>query len=105
MELEGRVAIVTGAARGIGRGIATELARVGCDVRGSTIENNANDGIYYYGYDYPADAVVRDNTIRNNGSEGFYAYLYSFDGNRGTLEVSGNTVSGNAAYWPKPRWK
>jgi meso-butanediol dehydrogenase/(S,S)-butanediol dehydrogenase/diacetyl reductase len=32
MELEGRVAIVTGAARGIGRGIATELARAGCDV-------------------------------------------------------------------------
>jgi meso-butanediol dehydrogenase/(S,S)-butanediol dehydrogenase/diacetyl reductase len=32
MELEGSVAIVTGAARGIGRGIAIELARSGCDV-------------------------------------------------------------------------
>ncbi len=32
MELEGKIAIVTGAARGIGRGIATELARAGCDV-------------------------------------------------------------------------
>ena len=32
MELQGKVAVVTGAARGIGRGIANELARAGCDV-------------------------------------------------------------------------
>jgi meso-butanediol dehydrogenase/(S,S)-butanediol dehydrogenase/diacetyl reductase len=32
MDLEGRKAIVTGAAQGIGRGIAEELARAGCDV-------------------------------------------------------------------------
>ena len=32
MDLAGKVAIVTGAARGIGRGIVTELARAGCNV-------------------------------------------------------------------------
>ena len=32
MDLQGKRAVVTGAARGIGRGIATELARAGCDV-------------------------------------------------------------------------
>lgn len=31
-ELNGRVALVTGAARGVGKGIALELARAGCDV-------------------------------------------------------------------------
>ncbi|MAG31952.1 MAG: hypothetical protein CL908_13780 [Deltaproteobacteria bacterium] len=32
LDLTGKVAIVTGAAQGIGRGIAVELARAGCDV-------------------------------------------------------------------------
>jgi len=32
MHLQGKRAVVTGAARGIGRGIAIELARAGCDV-------------------------------------------------------------------------
>ena len=32
MDLTARIAIVTGAAQGIGRGIALELAQSGCDV-------------------------------------------------------------------------
>ena len=32
MELEGQVAIVTGAGRGIGRATALELARLGADI-------------------------------------------------------------------------
>jgi len=32
MLLEGKTALVTGAAKGVGRGVAIELAREGCDV-------------------------------------------------------------------------
>lgn len=36
-----RVALVTGASRGIGRGIAVELARIGCDVMINYVSNGA----------------------------------------------------------------
>jgi 3-oxoacyl-[acyl-carrier protein] reductase len=32
LPLESKIALVTGASKGIGRGIALELARCGCDV-------------------------------------------------------------------------
>ena len=41
MELEGRKALVTGGSRGIGRGIAIELARRGADV---AINYNRSEG-------------------------------------------------------------
>ena len=42
MELENRVALVTGAARGIGRGIAAALARAGADVAIADLLGNAD---------------------------------------------------------------
>src|SRR5207249_4879128 len=41
MELTGKVALVTGAARGLGRAIAVALARAGCEVAVSDIARSA----------------------------------------------------------------
>ncbi len=65
MELQGKVALVTGAARGIGRAIAVALARAGCDVAVSDI-GRARDGATPYALassddlDVTARAVVDD---------------------------------------------
>jgi len=49
VELAGKVALVTGAGRGIGRAIAVALARAGCDVAVSDI-GRARDGLTPYAF-------------------------------------------------------
>ena len=46
-ELTDKVALVTGAARGIGRGIAQALATAGCDVALLDLGDGANDALTY----------------------------------------------------------
>ncbi|HWY46277.1 MAG TPA: SDR family NAD(P)-dependent oxidoreductase, partial [Bryobacteraceae bacterium] len=41
MLLEGKTALVTGAAKGVGRGIALELAKEGCDVAINDLTDSA----------------------------------------------------------------
>ena len=47
MDLHGKIALVTGAARGLGRAIAVALADAGCDVAVSDIARDADGATPY----------------------------------------------------------
>ena len=66
MDLEGKVALVTGAARGIGRAIAIGLAHAGCDVAVSDIAQS-QDGITVYPLGSEAELAVTTGQIRKLG--------------------------------------
>ena len=66
MELEGKVALVTGAARGIGRAIAIGLAHAGCDVAVGDIAQS-QDGITVYPLGSDAELAITAGQIRKLG--------------------------------------
>src|SRR5213594_2977049 len=66
MELKGKVALVTGAARGLGRAIAVALADAGCDVAVSDI-GRATDGTTPYALASGDDLAATARAIERRG--------------------------------------
>src|SRR5713101_648177 len=66
MELKGKVALVTGAARGVGRAIAVALADAGCDVAVSDI-GRATDGATPYALASSDDLAATARAIEQGG--------------------------------------
>jgi meso-butanediol dehydrogenase / (S,S)-butanediol dehydrogenase / diacetyl reductase len=69
MELGGKIALVTGAARGIGRAIAVALARAGCDVAVSDI-GRSGDGATPYALASSADLDATVRAVVERGPRG-----------------------------------
>ena len=101
MRLDGRVAIVTGAAHGIGRAICAELAREGalvwaCDVREAELEatRGAVDGVRR-GAGQAAVVDVRD-------AQAVGAFVARVEAAAGRIDVLVNTAGGVAGQTMRP---
>ena len=89
--LEGKVAVVTGAGRGVGRGVALLLAEegasvvvndLGCDVDGS---GSSND---------PADSVVEEIKSRGGNAVANYDNVAEMDGGENLVKTAVDTFGG-----------
>src|SRR5262245_38326365 len=104
MELEGRVAIVTGATRGVGRGVARELARQGARVfatgRSAPNHRAIDERITGIRCDHRVDAEVEaafQQIIREGGA--IDILVNNVWGGYENMVENGNFT------WPKPFWE
>ena len=104
-DLNGKVALVTGASRGVGKGVAVELAQAGATVyaTGRTVGEEsfgAGERIVPVGCDHTRDAEVEETFRRINGEQGRLDVLVN--------SVWGgyeNMVEGGEFTWPRPFWE
>ena len=101
MRLEGRVAIVTGAAHGIGRAICVELAREGatvwaCDVRAPELEGTRA------AVDAVAPGACRTAVVDVRDAAAVGAFVARVDGASGRIDALVNTAGGVAGQVMRP---
>jgi 3-oxoacyl-[acyl-carrier protein] reductase len=101
MRLEGRVAIVTGAAHGIGRAICVELAREGaavwaCDLRAPELEGTRA------AVDTVAPGACRTATVDVRDAAAVGAFVARVDAASGRIDALVNTAGGVAGQVMRP---
>ena len=108
MSLEGKVAIVTGATKGVGRGVARELARQGARVFGtgrSMPDGPVDQRITVLGCDHRDDGQVKAAFARILAEAGTIDVLVNsvWGGYEGMIENGEFTWS--RPFWQQPLWR
>lgn len=106
--LDGRVALVTGASRGVGRGIANELAALGATVyaTGRTVAaSDLSSAVRRVACDHTDDAAVEAVFQRVLGESGRLDVLVNNAWGGYERMVEGGRFTWAVPFWEQPRWR
>jgi NAD(P)-dependent dehydrogenase (short-subunit alcohol dehydrogenase family) len=106
--LEGHVALVTGASRGVGRGIATALAGLGASVHAtgrSIVGSDLPAGVVRLPCDHTDDEAVEKVFARLDAEHGRLDILVNCAWGGYERMVEEGRFTWAAPFWEQPRWR